>query len=308
MVQTMLGVHTVDEPLLRLLVDRSEGNPLYVEEIVRQLVETDAVLIVDSETIDAEARLATTELKVPPTIHDIIAARVDRLEDTRKRTLQAAAVIGRRFGVSLLSHVIDVPAPDVAAQLDALCALDFVFPSADLPEPMYSFKHAVTQDVVYGSLLDRRRRALHAAAGVGLEVLYAEREHDVVELLAHHFAFSADADKAVDYAIQAGEKAQRRWANAEALAHFESARTRLDTMRPDSEANRLRRIDAVVKQAEVMFALGRHAEHVAALESTASSAALRKSRSTTADGRRRSPSPAASTTCARTPSRASRTC
>src|SRR6185436_9579523 len=87
---------------------------------------------------------------------------------------------------------------------------------------------------------------------------------DVAELLAHHFGRSAEHDKAVDYALLAGEKSQRRWANAEALSYFEAALKRLDAM-PDDEANRRRRIDAVLKQAEVKFALGRHAEHLSAL-------------------------------------------
>ena len=130
---------------------------------------------------------------------------------------------------------------------------------------MYSFKHALTQDVVYTSLLERRRRRFHAAAGRGLEELYPGRLDEVVELLAYHFGRSGEDEKAVDYAILAAEKAQRRWANTEALALFEAALKRLASM-PDTDANRLRRIDAVVKQAEVKFALGRHAEHVEALE------------------------------------------
>jgi tetratricopeptide (TPR) repeat protein len=130
---------------------------------------------------------------------------------------------------------------------------------------MYSFKHALTQDVVYGGLLERRRRQYHTAAARGIEELYAGRENEVVELLAYHFGSGGENEKAVDYAILSAEKAQRRWANTEALAFFEDALKRLSTM-PDTEANRLRRIDAVVKQGELMFALGRHAEHVRALE------------------------------------------
>src|SRR5439155_23040020 len=98
-----------------------------------------------------------------------------------------------------------------------------------------------------------------------LEQAHAGRLEDVIELLAHHYGRSAEDEKAVDYAIMAAEKAQRRWANSEALVHFESALKRLDNLE-DSAPNRLRRIDAGVKQAEVKFALGRHAEHVEALE------------------------------------------
>ena len=260
MVQSLLAARAVSDSLFDLLMVKGEGNPLYIEEIVRQLQETDGIRL-----DDGEAALKTADVTIPGTIHDIISARVDRVAEPFKQTLQVGAVIGRRFGVPLVSHVLHDPGNDVATRLRALHALDFVFPIGDPPEPLSSFKHALTQDVVYSNLLERRRRLYHAAVGEGLELLYADKMDEVVELLAHHFERSAHAEKAVDYAIQAAEKAQRRWANAEALAYFESALKRLDTM-PDTEANRLRRIDAVVKQAEVKFALGRHAEHVAALE------------------------------------------
>jgi len=260
MVRTLLAAEEVSEQLFKILADKSEGNPLYVEEILRQLQETGGVVVEDSE-----ARLRSADVTVPATIHDIIAARVDRLAEPLKQTLQGAAVVGRRFGISLLSRILEVAPDPVAGHLRELHGLDFVFPSAQEPEPMYSFKHALTQDVVYAGVLERRRRQHHAAAGHGLEELYAGRIDDVVEFLAYHFGRSAEAEKAVDYAILAATKAQRRWANTEALAFFDDALKRLEGM-PDTESNRQRRIDAVVKQAEVMFALGRHAEQVKALE------------------------------------------
>ena len=260
MVRTLLAAEEVSEQLFKILADKSEGNPLYVEEILRQLQETGGIVVEDSE-----ARLRSADVTVPATIHDIIAARVDRLAEPLKQTLQGAAVVGRRFGISLLSRILEVAPDPVAGHLRELHGLDFVFPSAQEPEPMYSFKHALTQDVVYAGVLERRRRQHHAAAGHGLEELYAGRIDDVVEFLAYHFGRSAEAEKAVDYAILAATKAQRRWANTEAVAFFDDALKRLEGM-PDTESNRQRRIDAVVKQAEVMFALGRHAEQVKALE------------------------------------------
>jgi class 3 adenylate cyclase/tetratricopeptide (TPR) repeat protein len=260
MVHAMLDAHAVSDPLFDLLRAKAEGNPLYVEEIVRQLIETGGVVVEKGE-----ARLQAAGVTVPETIRDIIAARVDRLAESLKGTLQVASVVGRRFGVSLVSRVREDAREHVTQQLSALHTSDFVFPVTIDPELMYSFKHALTQDVVYASLLDRRRRQFHAAVGRGLEELYAERLGDVVELLAHHWERGGDDEKAVDYAILAAEKAQRRWANTEALALFDGALKRLSTM-PDTEANRLRRIDAVVKQSEIMFALGRHAEQVQALD------------------------------------------
>src|SRR2546426_222383 len=261
MVQTLLAAEEVSQQLFKILAEKSEGNPLYVEEILRQLQETGGIVVAGGA-----ARLRSPDVTVPATIHDIIAARIDRLADPHKQTLQGAAVVGRHFGISLLSRILEVVPAQVAGHLRELHGLDFVFPSAQEPELMYSFKHALTQDVVYAGVLERRRRHHHAAAGHGLEELYAGRIDDVVELIAYHYGRSAEAEQAVDYAILAAEKAQRRWATTEALAQFEAALKRLDTM-PDILANRLRKIDAVVKQSEIKFALGQHAEHVQALES-----------------------------------------
>ena len=260
MARTLLGASTVSQEVGRILAEKAEGNPLYVEEILHQLSETGGLIVEGGE-----ARLRSGDVKVPATIHDIIADRVDRLAEALKLTLQGGAVVGRRFGTSLVSRVIARSAEQVVENLQDLRGLDFVFPAAQDPEPMYAFKHALTQDVVYASLLERRRRQYHAAAALGLEELYSGRLDDVVELLAYHCGSGGENEKAVDYAIQAAEKAQRRWANTEALAFFADAIKRLQTL-PDTEANQLRRIDAVIKQGELMFALGRHTQHVQALE------------------------------------------
>ena len=118
------------------------------------------------------------------------------------------------------------------------------------------FRHALAQETAYASLLERYRRVLHAAVGTATEAFFEDRIGEVTDRLAFHFGRSDEAEKAVDYAILAAEKAQRRWANSEAVAYFEDALRRLESM-PDSEPNRLRRIDAVLKQGDVKFALGR---------------------------------------------------
>jgi class 3 adenylate cyclase/tetratricopeptide (TPR) repeat protein len=261
MIRSLLDAERVSADLVATLRAKGEGNPLYVEEILQKLRETGGILVEDGV-----ARLRGGDVTVPASIHDIIASRIDRLADPLKHTLQVAAVVGRDFAARLLARMLDVAEGTLAENLEDLGALGFVFRLGSEPEVVHSFKHALTQEVAYGSLLERRRRQYHAAAGAGLEEIHAGRLDEAVELLAHHFGQSAEAERAVDYAILAAAKAQRRWANSEAVARFESALTRLATM-PDTEANRLRRIDAVVKQAEVMFALGRHAEHVQALES-----------------------------------------
>ena len=259
MIGALLGANEVAPALVAMLLDRSGGNPLYLEEIVRRLQETQT-LRVDRGRVQLDAGAVA----VPETIHDIIAARVDRLQETLKQTLQPAAVVGREFAVPIVSRILGADG-ELVDRLTMLHQLDFVFPSAREPELAYTFKHALTQEVVYAGLLERRRRSFHADIAATLEELHAERVDDVVELLAYHYGRSSDDARAVDYAIRAGEKAQTRWANTEALAHFEAALKRLASM-DDTTANRLRRIDAILKQSEIKFALGRHAEHVQSLE------------------------------------------
>jgi tetratricopeptide (TPR) repeat protein len=174
------------------------------------------------------------------------------------------SVIGREFSLRLLRAVWK-GAGSLESQLRELSRLEFVHERVETEGAIYVFRHALTQETTYGSLLERHRRAYHGAVGCALEELYDGRADEVAELLALHFGRSDDAEKSVDYAILAAEKSQRRWANSEALAYFEDALRRLDAM-PDTKPNRLRRIDAVVKQAEVKFALGQQAEHIAALE------------------------------------------
>src|SRR5262249_19606170 len=186
----------------------------------RQLRETGGILVADGE-----ARLGGGDVAGPASIHDIIASRIDRLAGPLKHTLQVAAVVGRDFSVPLITPLLDGDG-SLVPNRDGLSTLGFVFRLATGPEEVYSFKHALTQEVAYGSLLERRRRQYHALVGAGVEEIHTGRLDEAVELLAHHFGLSAEAEKAVDYAILAAAKAQRRWANVEAVARLEAAPTR----------------------------------------------------------------------------------
>jgi tetratricopeptide (TPR) repeat protein len=169
--------------------------------------------------------------------------------------LQGAAVIGRRFGVSLLSRVLELPADSIRQSLDELHQLDFIFPAARDPELMYSFKHALTQDVVYAGILERRRRSYHAAAGTGLEDFYPDNRDPVVELVAYHFQRGHVWDKAVRYLRQAAVKAQARSAHKEALASLEGA---LEALRhvPESPEIREQEIDVRIDLRGSLYPLG----------------------------------------------------
>jgi class 3 adenylate cyclase/tetratricopeptide (TPR) repeat protein len=260
MARTLLTVDDISEQLFKILAEKSAGNPLYVEEILHQLQETGGIAV-----DDGNARLSRADVTVPATIYDIIAARVDRLAEGLKQTLQGAAVVGRRFGVSLVSRVLKVNADQVAGHLRELHGLDFVFPSAQEPEPMYSFKHALTQDVVYAGVLERRRRAYHVAAATGLEELFAPRLDDVIELVAYHFVRGQVWDKALTYLRQAAAKAQARSAHREALAALEEA---LETLRhlPETPERREQEIDVRLELRGSLYPLGEFEKMLARLQ------------------------------------------
>jgi class 3 adenylate cyclase/tetratricopeptide (TPR) repeat protein len=246
MVRSVLAVERLGDPLTKRIVARADGNPFFLEQLA------------------LNAKDLRAELMVPNTIHDVVMARIDRLPDETKQLLQTASVIGREFSRRLLRKVWN-RFDSLRNGLRELRRLEFIY---ERPEPegiVYGFRHALTQEAVYGSLLERHRRARHGAVGRALEELYEGRAEEVAELLAFHFGRSDEIEKAVDYAIRAAEKAQRRWANNEALAYFNEALHHLDAM-PDTPPNRLRRIDAVIKQAEVEYALGHYTEQIQALE------------------------------------------
>jgi DNA-binding NtrC family response regulator/tetratricopeptide (TPR) repeat protein len=261
MVGPMLAAEAVLESLCPAIVAKADGNPFFLEELARVAVEQGSAL------------------QIPDTVEEVLLARIDRLSPAARGVLQHAAVLGPEVLLPLLRAVLGDP-DDIEPNLAELSRLEFLYERHDGDEPTYVFAHGLTQEVAYRSLTEIRRRAAHAAAGFALEDMSAGRIDEVVELLAYHFDRSTADEKAVDYALLAAVKAQRRWANAEAVAHFEAALRRLDSMK-DTQANRLRRIDAVVDQAEVQFALGHHAEHVRALE------AIRGLVDRTADPRRR---------------------
>jgi class 3 adenylate cyclase/tetratricopeptide (TPR) repeat protein len=248
-VRSLLSAERLVDLMSEEIVAKADGNPFFLEQLALHV---------------GEARGVRSGLMVPASIHDVVMARIDRLPGETKQLLQTAAVIGREFSSRLLSAVWNDPVT-LEDRLRELIRLEFVYEQAAAEGTVYAFRHALTQEAAYGSLLERHRRTRHGMVGCALEQLYLGRTEEVAELLALHFGRSNEAEKGVDYAILAAEKAQRRWANNEALSYFDGALRHLETL-PETEPNRLRRIDAVIKQAETKFALGRQAEHIAALE------------------------------------------
>jgi class 3 adenylate cyclase/predicted ATPase len=225
LLQALLGGDPALEPLKRLLVERTEGNPFFLEESIRTLVETGAL------AGERGAYRPTRELPaiaVPATVQAVLAARIDRLPPEDKALLQTASVVGKDVPLALLREIAGYAEEGLLGTLARLQAAEFLYETALYPDPEYTFKHALTHEVAYGSLLQERRRAIHARVVEAIESLYGDRLAEHLERLAHHAPRAELSDKAVRYLHQAGLKAVARSANREAVALFQEALAILD--------------------------------------------------------------------------------
>ncbi len=218
LLRALLGDDVNLAPLKRLLIDRTEGNPFFLEESVRALFDQGVLEHQTGGITGPSAHLAKplTEFQLPATVHAVLAARIDRLLPEVKRLLQTAAVIGTEVPFSLLQTIAELPEEPLRMGLAHLQAAEFLHETSLFPDLEYTFKHALTHEVAYGSLLLERRRALHARIVEAVEELYPDHLAEQVERLAHH-AFQGEMwDKAVAYLRQAGSKARARSAHQEA--------------------------------------------------------------------------------------------
>jgi tetratricopeptide (TPR) repeat protein len=232
-----------DDPSLAalkpLLIARTAGNPFFLEESVRTLVET-GVLVGEPGAYRLAQALPT--IQVPATVQAVLAARIDRLPPEEKRLLQTAAVIGTEVPLPLLRAIAELPEDALHRGLAHLQATEFLYETRLFPEQEYTFKHALTHEVAYNSLLLERRRVLHGRLVEALEALAGERRDEQVERLAHHALRGELWEQAVIYCRQAGTKARMRSANREAVVCYEQALEALAHL-PDSRATREQAID-----------------------------------------------------------------
>ena len=239
LLQALLGDDPSVQPLKRLLIERTEGNPFFLEENVRTLVETGA-LLGERGTYRLVQDLHT--LHMPPTVQAVLAARIDRLPSEEKRLLQTAAVMGKDVPFALLHDIAEVPEDTLRLGLSHLQAAEFLYETSLFPELEYTFKHALTHEVAYGGILHERRRTLHARIVEAMEQRSADRLAEQVEQLAHHARRGEVWEKALLYCQQAGTKAIARSANREAVAYFEQALEALPHL-PESREQREQAID-----------------------------------------------------------------
>jgi class 3 adenylate cyclase/tetratricopeptide (TPR) repeat protein len=230
MLSALLGDSAELAPLKRLIIERTEGNPFFMEETYQVLLD-EGVLIRGGVT---RLTKPVAELKIPPTVQAILASRIDRLAPATKELLQTLAVIGREFPQSLIRAVVPRSHDDLSLMLDDLQLGEFIYEQPALGDPEYIFKHALTQQAAYNSVLIERRKHLHERIGAALEMLYSSSLDDHLAELAHHYARSAHPAKAVEYCKLACEQSSERGSYAEAVMQFETALARLQEL-PDDD-------------------------------------------------------------------------
>jgi predicted ATPase/class 3 adenylate cyclase len=239
LLQALVGENPSVAPLKQLLIARTQGNPFFLEESVRTLVETGVLVGAPGAYVLGKP---LDSLQVPATVQAVLAARIDRLPAEEKRLLQTAAVIGTEVPWPLLQAIADAPDEAIHRALAHLQAAEFLYETRLFPEPEYTFKHALTHEVAYGGLLQERRRALHAQIVEALEALTGDRLAEQVERLAHHALRGEVWDKALAYGREAGEKALARSAHREAMGYFEQALSALPHL-PEQRDTREQAID-----------------------------------------------------------------
>jgi class 3 adenylate cyclase/tetratricopeptide (TPR) repeat protein len=249
----LLGADASVEPIKPVLIARTGGNPLFLEESVRMLVETRALV---GERGDYRLTVALADVQVPPSIQSILAARIDRLAPEAKLVLQSAAVIGMDVPFKLLLAIADIPEGMLHSHLAHLQAAEFLYEAALFPDLEYTFKHALTHEVAYGGLLKERRRLVHAQVVEAMEMLlHDNRLAEQVDRIGYHALRGELWQKALSYFRQAGDRAFAHSAHREATACFDQALIALSHL-PATPSIAEEAIDIRLKAASCLVPLG----------------------------------------------------
>ena len=219
MLTALLGDAVELAPLKRLIVERTEGNPFFIEEIVQTLFDDGA--LVRNGTVKVTRSLS--QIRLPRTVQGILAARIDRLPSEHKQLLQRLAVVGRESPLSLVQRLTTTARPQVEQMLADLQSGEFIYEQVAAADTEYVFKHALTQEVAYSSILIERRKLLHERIGQTIEEVFAQQVDDHVTALAHHYSRSDNTEKAVEYLGRAGQQAIQRSAYVDAISSLTAA-------------------------------------------------------------------------------------
>ncbi|MBC2716709.1 MAG: AAA family ATPase [Desulfobacteraceae bacterium] len=250
LVQAILESGEVVPEIRELVLKRAGGNPLFVEELTHNLLENGSIEKKNQQYVLTKK---ASDIQVPDTLQGIIASRIDRVEESLKRIMQMASVIGREFAFRILESIMGMR-EELKSSLLNLQGLEFISEKQLFPELEYIFKHALTQEVAYNSLLQNRKKEIHEKVAQSIEALYPDRLEEYFELLAYHYTRSENAEKALDYLDKANQKAVRLNAMQEAMTYFNEVMELLDTLDKTPE-NQKRRISIICNQIWVFFIL-----------------------------------------------------
>jgi class 3 adenylate cyclase/tetratricopeptide (TPR) repeat protein/Cdc6-like AAA superfamily ATPase len=268
LLDNLLYIEDLPVSVRNLILEKAEGNPFFVEEVIRTLIDSRHIV---RENSHWRATREIVNVTIPDTLSGVLSARIDRLPKSTKQVAQTAAVLGRIFEYRALTTVCGAAAPaperieDVEPHLGVLTYEELVRERVHDPELEYIFKHALTQEAAYDLLLIRRRKELHRRAGEVLEDLYPERRGELASALAYHFRLGEEWLRASDYAMSAGEQAVKVYAMREAIEHYENAYQAL-TKLPIPEASPEQICDAILGWTRAAFKLKPYDEVVDRLQ------------------------------------------
>ena len=240
LVSALLNIADIPRDLRQLIIRKTEGNPYFIEEVVRSLIDREIV----QQTEDGLRWRSSPRLEdvaIPDTLQALLVARIDRLDAETRATLQLASVIGRTFDVRILKAVSASPM-SLDLELAALQRVELVRQLARKSGLEYIFKHELARDAAYNTILLRRRRELHRQVGEAMEALFSDRIEEQAHRLAQHFVAGGESEKAYRYYVMAGDAAAAVSADAEAADHFARALQAAESLHiPDAERTRIER-------------------------------------------------------------------
>jgi predicted ATPase len=234
MLTALIGPGAEFSPLKRLIIDRTEGNPFFMEEIVQALFEEGALV----RNGEIKLTRSLNELRIPATVQVILTSRIDRLPQPEKELLQTVAVLGKEFTLSLVRATATAVGAELEQSLAGLQSAEFIYEQPAMGDTEYTFKHALTQEAAYNSILVDRRKQIHERAAQTLETLHSGERLELVDELARHYVRSGNVPKAIDYLQHAGELAVARSSFRQAIANLNSALELVLTLPAGQEQSR----------------------------------------------------------------------
>jgi tetratricopeptide (TPR) repeat protein len=247
LMRNILGGLPLDPALEKKIVEETGGNPFFVEEIVRDLLDR-GDLVKSGDQYKGNRPI--DQLEIPNTIQGVLAARMDRLSEDLRHTMQVASVIGRDFAFRILKNIMEL-GEELRVRLASLVGLEILYEKALYPELEYIFKNVLTQEVAYESLLKQRRQEIHGRIARAIEELYADRLPEHYELLAHHYGRSGEVEKAIEYLMLAGEKSNQNKAVQTACEFFRQALKVVESTHISLDPDKERRIHQGLASASV---------------------------------------------------------